>query len=85
MDAEGFEPEEFGISESIGLAFHGFDFVVGAFQGAGRDGVVVPGQDTEGVEAERLGELLEQADAGRLRGNGVRGNGVTEVMGSGRR
>jgi len=63
MDAEDFEPEEFGISESIGLAFHGFDFVVGAFQGAGRDGMVVPGQDTEGVEAERLGELLEDADA----------------------
>ena len=67
MDAEDFEHEEFGISESVGLAFHGFDSVVAAFQRSGRDGVVVPRQDAEGVETERLGELLEHPNAGRLR------------------
>jgi hypothetical protein len=32
VDAEDFEAEEFGIPESVGLSFLGFDFVVGAFQ-----------------------------------------------------
>ena len=32
MDAEYFEFEELGVSEPVGLAFHGFDFVVRAFQ-----------------------------------------------------
>jgi len=32
MDGHDFEFEEFHISESIGHTFHGFDFVVGAFQ-----------------------------------------------------
>ena len=52
------------VSESVGLAFHGLDFVVGAFQGSGRDGVVVPGEDAPGVEAERLGKLFQDANAG---------------------
>jgi len=34
MDSEDLEPEEFLVSKPIGLAFHGFDFVVGAFQRA---------------------------------------------------
>lgn len=54
------------LSESVGLALHGFDLVVGAFQGAGGDWVVVPGKDAEGVEAERLGEGFELADATNL-------------------
>ena len=66
MDAEDFEPEEFGVSRAVSLAFHGFDFVVRAFKGADRDRLVVRGKDSPGVEAERFGELLEHADAGRL-------------------
>ena len=64
MYSEDFEHEEFGVSEPAGLAFHGFDLVVGAFQRARRDGVVVPSEDAPGVEAEGLGELL-QVDDGR--------------------
>ena len=64
MYSEDFEHEEFGVSESVGLAFHGFDFVVGAFQRAGRDGIVVPGEDAPGVKAECLGKLFQDADAG---------------------
>jgi hypothetical protein len=45
VDGHDFEFEEFQISEAIGLTFHGFDFVVGAFKGSGGDGVVVIGQD----------------------------------------
>jgi len=32
MDSKDFEFKEFRISEAVGLAFHGFDFVVGSFQ-----------------------------------------------------
>ena len=66
MDAEDFEFEELGISESVGLSFHRFDFVVGAFQGSGRDGVVVPGQDALGMEAEGSRKLFEHPNAGRF-------------------
>ena len=37
--------EEFLITEAVGLMFHGFDFVVGAFQAAGGDRVIVVGQN----------------------------------------
>ena len=58
MESEDFEFEEFVVSESVGLAFHGFDFVVGAFQGAGRDGVVVVGQDAGLVSCSVLANFL---------------------------
>ncbi len=45
MYAEDFEHEEFGVLESAGWAFHGLDLVLGAFQRAGVDGMVVPGED----------------------------------------
>jgi hypothetical protein len=35
MERVDFEDEELVFAEATGLAFHGFDFVVGAFQGAG--------------------------------------------------
>ena len=55
MDSEDFESEEFLVSKSIGLAFHRFDFVVGAFQRACGNGVIVVSQDSQGVEAKGLG------------------------------
>ena len=57
-------------AEAVGLAFHGFDLVVGAFQRAGRDRVVVPGEDAEGVESEafwRIGGAYECRSTRRRR------------------
>ena len=34
MDGHDFQFKEFQIAESIGLSFHGFNFVVGSFQRA---------------------------------------------------
>ena len=64
MDAEDFESQELWISESISLAFHGFDFVVGSFQRPSRDGMVVVSQDAPGVEAKGFGKVVQHADAG---------------------
>ena len=58
MDAEDFESEEFLVSKPIGLTFHGFDLVVGAFQWACGYGVIVVGKDSQGMQAERLGKAL---------------------------
>ena len=66
MDAADFEFEELGVSESVGLSFHGFDFVVGAFQGGGRDRVVVPGQNALGDQVEQprpTVEIFQRKDA----------------------
>ena len=64
MEAEDFEFEELGITEAVGLALHGFDLVVGALQRAGRDAVIVVIQNAFLVGLERVGELLQEADAG---------------------
>ena len=53
MEREDFEFEEFMISESVGLSFHGFDLVIGPFEWSGRDRVVVPSEDSLGMPAER--------------------------------
>jgi hypothetical protein len=37
MEGEDFEAEEFMVAKSVNLAFHGFDFVFGAFERAGGD------------------------------------------------
>jgi hypothetical protein len=73
VNAEDFEFEELGISKSVGLAFHRFDLVVRAFQGAGRDRVVVSGQNPSGVQSKHrhvrgfgIGDPLQQARHGRL-------------------
>jgi hypothetical protein len=58
MDTEDFQLEELVIAESVGLAFHGLDLVVGAFQRAG-------GKETIGV---RLSILTFVAAAGRYLG-----------------
>ena len=49
MKGQDFEFEEFQVTEAVGLAFHGFDLVIGALQGAGGDGVVIPGQADDGA------------------------------------
>ena len=69
MNPEDFKFQKLWISESVGLTFHGFDFVVGAFKGAGGYGVVIPGEDTLGVEAERFGKIFQYTNSG---GFGIR-------------
>lgn len=66
MDSEDFESEELVVSEAIGLAFHGFDLVVRAFQGARGNGVGVVGQDSQRMKTEGPGEVLKHADARRF-------------------
>ena len=66
MQAKDFEFEELAIAEAIGLAFHGLDFVVDAFQGAGGDAVVVEGEDALAVFLQGAGELSQHADAGSV-------------------
>jgi len=62
-----FQDEELMVSEAVGLAIHGFDFVVGAFQRSGGNGVVVVGKETVGVKTERSGELVKDANVARFR------------------
>lgn len=47
------------IAESVVLASHGFDLVVGAFQRPVRDRVIVPGQDAVLMAEQRAGEALQ--------------------------
>src|SRR5262249_15001599 len=63
MNRQDLQLEELTVAEAIGLAFHGLDLGVGAFQGAGGYRVVVPGQDTRLMLLESIGEPLEQPDA----------------------
>jgi len=51
MESKNFEFEKFLIAESVGLSFHGFDFVVGPFERTGGDWIVVPSEDALGVPA----------------------------------
>ena len=72
MDGEDFEFEELLISEAVGASFEGFDFVVGPLQRAGRDRVVVPGEDALAVDGEGPGEAFDDGDpAGFRSGNPV--------------
>ena len=58
MDGEYLQLEEFLVAVAVGLPLHGLDLVVGAFQRAGGDAVVIPGQEAGAVELQGLGELL---------------------------
>jgi len=51
MESEDFEFEEYMILESMGLSLHRFDFVIGSFEWAVEDWVVVPGEDALGMES----------------------------------
>lgn len=46
------------VSVAVGAALQGPDFVVEAFERAGRERVVVPAQQTSAVRAEGLGQRL---------------------------
>ena len=50
MEIWNFEFEEFMISEPVGLLWHGFDFVVGSFQGTGGYGVIIISQESPAME-----------------------------------
>ena len=58
MESQDFAFEEFLVTEAVGLMFHGFDFVVGAFQGAGGDRVIVVGQDVPATWGRVLANLM---------------------------
>lgn len=58
-----FEFEVFEVTEAVGAAFEGFDFVVQAFQRAGRQREGVAVQDFDPVLAERLRKRLHFGDA----------------------
>lgn len=63
MDGQDLEFEEFSIAEAVGLAFHGLDFIVDAFERAGRDRVIVPGEDAVLMFFEGVGEFEQHGDA----------------------
>ena len=67
MEAEDFEAEELLISVSVGLTFHGLDFVIGSLERSRGDGVIIVGQDAPGVGAKRLGEFVQHLDAAGFR------------------
>ena len=67
MQGIDFEFEELLIAEAVGLALHRLDLVVRALQRPRRYPAIVVGQDALAVPGQRCGELLEQADARRLR------------------
>lgn len=55
MEGEDSESEVFIVAIAVGSVLEQFDLVVGTFQRAGRDGVVVPG--------EQAGSMLAQGVA----------------------
>jgi hypothetical protein len=55
------------VAVSKRLSLEQFQFVVDAFQRAGRDRVVVPGQQTLPVFVESPGHLLQDTDFGLFR------------------
>src|ERR1035437_10767906 len=64
MEAKQFEAEEFLVAVAVGHAFEVFDLVVGALQGSGGDGVIVPCQNAVAEAFQGLGEVVEDGDAG---------------------
>jgi len=67
MELVELEFQKLLVAESVVLACHGFDFVVGAFQRSVRDRVCVPGQDAVLVTQQRAGEALQHPNAGAHR------------------
>ena len=62
MDAEDFEFEEIVVTETLCLALHGFDLVVGPFHRAGRDLHIIVVQQPTPVRRQGLGQPLEDLD-----------------------
>ncbi len=63
MQGKEFEFEERHIPVSVGLTFHGFDFVVDAFEFAVGDVVVVPGEDAVTVTRKGVGNACNRFEA----------------------
>src|SRR5438874_13813142 len=66
MESKNLEFEELAIAEAVGLTLHGLDFVVDAFQRAGRNAVVVEGEDAVAVVCQDASKLLHHTYARRL-------------------
>jgi hypothetical protein len=54
VNSQDFEFEKFPISKAMGLALHGLDDVVGPLQWAGRDRIIIRGQETTAMESQGL-------------------------------
>lgn len=66
MHGEDFEFEEIEVTVTEGSALEELEFVVGSFERAGGDGMVVPIQQAGAVAEEGCGELLQDSDATAL-------------------
>ena len=64
MYSEDLKFEELQIAEAVGLAFHGFDFVVHSFEGSGRDAAVVVRQDAVAMLLEGGGNARKYNEGG---------------------
>lgn len=49
MERQDFELGEFMVPEALGLPLHGFNLVIGAFQGTGGNGVIIVGQESHNL------------------------------------
>ena len=63
MGGHDLEFEESHIPEAVGLPFHGLDLVVGAFQGASGDRVIIVGQEPTLVRCEGICKTFEHGDS----------------------
>jgi hypothetical protein len=78
VESQDFEFEKFKITESIRLAFHSFDFIIGTLQGYGGDWIVIVGQDAGAIQGQGfVGYLNEYTDPRGLSA----GNPVLEESG----
>ena len=59
--------EVFIIAVAVGAALQGSDFVVDPFEWAGRDGVVVPVEESRAMTSQGLGHRLHLADVRVIR------------------
>ena len=59
MNSENFQAEIFGITEAVGLALEGLDFVVDALEGAGGNGGRVPRKKAVEVISNRLAKFCK--------------------------
>jgi len=66
MNALDLEFEKLEISEAVGLPFHRFDFVVGAFEPSRRNGIFVVSQNAATVLGQGSSEFHQHANAGVL-------------------
>jgi len=63
MKGRDAEPEGVLVSKTVDLTLERLGLVVGSFQGAGRNPMIVVSEDTLFVSDQGLGNVLEYADA----------------------